>query len=188
MYGRKTVTYSSSLPRQYFEWLYDQVISTRSGELGFTYLVVCEIMHDMIFKIIVPRDANRAADGAQLRTEFMQTLRVEPRDASDLMFPDPSIFEVLVALALKAEMLIDIPPQAMFMTFLENLKLDTLYDESRIVGIRNSAFSKLRKFNDRRYSTRGIGGIFPLSRTTIDQRNQELWYQMGAYMTENQMY
>jgi hypothetical protein len=181
------VNHVSPLPKQYFEWLYQQVFPD-DGDSVLTYLTVCEIMHDMKFKIVVPRDGNRVADGAQLRNAFLRTVRAEPPDESELMFPDASIFEVLVALALKAERLIDISPHVMFGVFLNNLNLANLYDNSRTAGIRNDTFRRLRKFNERKYTSRGTGGLFPLMRSRIDQRNEELWYQMGAYMTENNMY
>ena len=174
--------------RQYFNWLYSQIYPV-NGETPLKYLVVCEMMNDTEFKIIVPRDENRAADGVQLRSVFVKSIECKPLDEAELLFPNASIFEVLVALAMKAERLIEISPHYMFTIFIENLGLTSCYDDSTIIGIRNKINSSLRKFNNRSYTSRGKGGLFPLTyEPEDDQRDVELWYQMGAYMTEKRMY
>jgi hypothetical protein len=179
----------TSRQRQYFEWLYTQVFPIDQGAPFRRYTVVCQMMNDIPFLVIVSRDDNRVADGAQLRNAFVRDSRYEPLDEAELLYPDASILEVLVGLALKAEKLIEISPHDMFKIFLENLGLDNYYDDSPIVGIRNKIDRKLRRFNNRSYTSKGKGGLFPLMYDPEeDQRAVELWYQMGAYMAEKRMY
>jgi hypothetical protein len=175
------------LPVHYFRWLCRQ-ISLPVGEEEFTYKTVYDVMHHMPFRVLVIKDDNRVADARQLRNSFLLYMCLEPLDDDELHDPPVSVFEVLVALALRAERLIEIRPGEMFKIFLQNLKLTIYHDKSDVIGIRLGIHKNIRRFNDRRYTARGTGGIFPLKRTHYDQTKVELWYQMGAYMTENKMY
>jgi hypothetical protein len=172
-------------PRQqsvsYFNWLYNQV---RGGD----YQMVCELMHSIIFKIAVSHDENRVGDVAEFRQRFVNEFPGIPEEElAEVMSPNASIFEVLVGLALRGNFQNNLPIQVWFGIFLRNLGL-TNFDDYRFRVNRNRAFQILRTFNDRTYQPNGQGGLFPLRRPKQDQREVELWYQMGAYLTENELY
>jgi hypothetical protein len=42
------------------------------------------------------------------------------------------------------------------------------------------------KIMDRRYERNGQGGLFPLRKPAMDQRDVEIWYQANAYMIEKE--
>jgi hypothetical protein len=48
--------------------------------------------------------------------------------------------------------------------------------------------SILERVKNRDYETDGHGGLFPLRNPPEDQRQVELWYQMGHWMAENDLY
>lgn len=175
--------------RQYFIWLYDQVFETHKLGTAGSYSKLCGQMHEIPFKALVDHDENRVADGTQLRNEFLAK-GVFPWDKNgiDLLMPDASIFEVLIALAKKADFQVDHGTPWWFMQFLENLQLSG-YTDRRYRAVDAIPVSlKLKKFNERKYAENGRGGIFPLKVPNQDQRKVELWYQMAGYMAENTMY
>jgi hypothetical protein len=180
-----------TIQEKYFNWLYSQVFSVRDLFSESSYMIVCDIMHQMPFQVTVDHDDNRAADGLELRNEFIfsyDLMRVTPEDLVHLLTNDASVFEVLLALAKRADFLIEKTVPGWFCEFIENLRLSKYPDKKVQPGQHFTIDRVLRKFNDRKYTARGLGGIFPLKHPDQDQREVELWYQMAAYMTENHMY
>ena len=93
-----------------------------------------------------------------------------------------------MGLARRAENMISKPMMDVFWIFLVNLNL-TRYNDRFVHSKPVWQIDRIiSKFNRRAYRANGQGGIFPLIRPLTDQRQVELWYQMGAYMTETQMY
>jgi hypothetical protein len=174
--------------RQYFNWLYDRVCLERDVESAISYTLVCDRMHGITFKALVPHDENRIADGAELRNDFLIETEGFQLDQIDVMYPTASVFEVLVGLAKRADFMVDMSEMMWFTKFLMNLKLDRYTDEYCLTKPTWRVSRILTTFNERTYGADGRGGIFPLRRPLNDQRRVELWYQMGAYMTENRMY
>lgn len=173
------------LPDKYFNWLYDKAFPRRRST-RFTYKIVTAAMHAMPFNVLVPLDDNRAADGLELRKAFLQSQGGQRGDLVD--YREASIFEVLIALANRAERMIGLPQAEMFAIFMDNLDLSQYHDDTSRVGVNMTVVRILRRFNNRKYTARGAGGLFPLMSPITDQRRQELWYQMGEYMAENGMY
>jgi hypothetical protein len=181
----------SGLSERYFDWLYARVCDVRDLNSPYSYSVVCDYMHQISFKTLVPHDDNRAAYGIGLRNEFMlqETYLPSPRDLAILMGPDTaSIFEVLVALASQANFLIEYSERTWFNIFLTNLGLVTFNDYQYTPRQKYRIIRIIERFNNRTYRADGNGGLFPLKRPDEDQRETELWYQMAAYMTEKAMY
>jgi hypothetical protein len=146
-------------------------------------------MHQVAFTPLVPYDENRVADAAGLRNNFQKFAgSMGPEEISDLMMPDASVLEILIALADRADFMVPLTIKVWFRVFLENLNLDSKPD----LVMRSRSTWPIERiinvFNNRAYKSNGKGGIFPLERPTKDQRQVELWYQMGAYMTERGMY
>jgi hypothetical protein len=176
------------LPSRYFRWLYDRVLPILEADHYSSYGTVCSRMHDIPFKALVPNDENRVADGAELRNLFLESCGGEPLDRVHVMYPDATIFEVLVALAKRANCMIEMGEHEWFCIFLKNLRLDVYNDWYCLNHTTGRIETILRRFNDRNYLPSGRGGLFPLNRPMLDQRHVEVWYQMGAFMTEHSMY
>lgn len=136
----------------------------------------------MQFRVVNPRDENRIADAAQLRKEFTGLEREER------FSPGVSILELLIGLARRMDFMIDWPVHSCFALFLENLNLDVFDDDACPPIPLRHIDHVLARFSNRTYKSDGRGGLFPLQRPEQDQRDVELWYQMAAYMTENEMY
>jgi len=137
----------------------------------------------------VPNDDNRAMDGMDLRDEFLHqrpTLKIE-RNWREL---DCSMLEMLIALAKRADFETDTGALAggvggWFWKFMDNVRLSQYTDavvNDRSLGAIDRT---LETINNRTYKPNGRGGLFPLRRPQHDQRNVELWYQLSAYLLEN---
>lgn len=180
--------FARPLSARYHRWLCRQITPSGPRDGMVSYRMVCEVMDNVQFRVLVVKDDNRAEDGYMLRNDFLLSIGYEPLDIHEMHMWPVTILEVLVALALKAEKLIEIPPPEMFGIFLRNLKLTIYYDGTEAIAPRLGIHKILRRFNDRNYTRTGQGGLFPLRRGCPDQREVEIWYQMGAYMSENRMY
>ena len=146
-------------------------------------------MHSITFMALVPHDDNRIVDGGDLRTHFARDSGLlESLDEADTVYPDITIFEVLLAFARRAAFMVDWPVRQWFMTFIRNLELERYSDEFCLGHTEWPIDRRLKAFNNRSYGPDGRGGLFPLRYPKEDQRKVELWYQMGAFMTENNMY
>lgn len=180
-----------NLQLAYFEWLYSLVFRDNDPESELSYTNVCEQLHEIPFRDMIPNDDNRKVEGIRLRDEFISQYRATRMDRSQLCSmtdDEASLFEMLVALSRRANFIVNVGLEIWFREFLGNLGLleysDARYHPRYIPRITRA----LRKFNDRRYNAAGKGGIFPLKMPNRDQRQVEIWYQMAAYMTENEMY
>lgn len=149
-------------------------------------------MHQVEFTPLVPFDENRAAVALTFRDQFRAAAgSLGPGEIEELTAPPCSVFEVLCGLAWQAnDQMIPLSMSVWFQIFIENLGLDKYPDEV-INAAGRAAFNVekiVNKFNNREYSPDGRGGIFPLRRPQHDQREVELWFQMGAYITQEGMY
>jgi hypothetical protein len=178
------------IAREYFDWLYDQVVSSKGHRGPFGYTKLCELMYRIPFKALVPHDDNRLSDGAGLLDDFLRLNdgRVAQFDAMELLLRKTTIFEVLVALAIRAEYMVDRPRKVWFLIFLRNLGLSRYTDDVIRTADKRRINLVLNRFNDRTYWWNGRGGLFPLKDGRTDQREIELWYQMSEYINENKMY
>jgi hypothetical protein len=170
----------------YFDWLCGEALGTRP------YRNVCAYLHSVKFKYDVPNDDNRAADGQELRHEFEENAlpwyAYYTNDWMDFEMVDATIFEVLVAMARRCQFQVELEQHEWFYTFLKNLRINRYIDEGFCQRDRVAVQKKIGPFNNRTYSPSGAGSIFPLRRSRDrDMRRIELWYQMSAYIIENQM-
>ena len=178
-----------SIEEAYFHWLYDQVFEVWNPRSPESFTTVCWLMNQVVFTPLVPYDENRIADAAELRNQFQQYAgSLGPEEISAVMLPDASVFEVLIALAGKADFMVPLSVRTWFRVFIENLKLDKYSDQYCQARSTWPIERTINIFNNRSYTPFGKGGIFPMRNPEHDQRKVELWYQMGAYMTENAMY
>lgn len=164
------------IENDYFNWLCAKV-----KEIGNpNYDDLLRILHGTEFVWVVPADRHRAADGVELRTDYFKA-RFKKKDPWLLEQPC-SIFEVLIAMAKRAEFQTDIPFKDWFWEMISNLRLDEFrrVHASDIDQIEDILYT----FVWRQYDPSGVGGLFPLSSTQNDQRKIEIWYQFFEYLRD----
>lgn len=140
------------------------------------------MLYQKEFVWTVHHDDNRVADGRALRHEFVSEMRFQDVEDS-WMSLGCSFFEMLFALARRASFLDDDTPSEWFWILMENLDLHIFNDRMEIDE--NFIDGILDRVIWRTYDANGNGGIFPLSHPREDQRRVELWYQLNAYLLEN---
>lgn len=171
------------LDELYFKWLYSQVGNVKLKNPSRTYWSLLRILHRKEFVWIIPNDDNRLEDGRDLRDQFV--------DAEGLYNVDPiwlslgcSMLEMLIALA-KVLSFEDDRRDAgdWFWELLRNLNLLVCTDNYELdhAAINQTLDNVIWRI----YRRDGDGGLFPLRRPRKDQRDEELWYQMNAYILEN---
>jgi len=168
----------------YFNWLYSKVARVDVPTPSLTYYTLIRALHSVEFVWVVQGDENRAADGLDIRHEFLAQAHL-PQDSHWLGIPC-SVFEMMLALARRAEFQTDITAKEWFWIFVVNLfGHDDLSD---------AAHPNVKSINDildqflwRTYLHDGRGGMFPLSRTNYDQRKVEIWYQFNEYLVDNEI-
>ena len=170
------------LDERYFSWLYNKVASVGERRPSKTYWSLFFVLYTTPFEWFVPNDHNRAADGTNLRLEYLND-----EDANELWISeDCSMFEMLIGLARRINFVIQEPTDDCFWLLLRNLGIGkdltddvfTEVDEEIVLDI-------VRTVIERTYDYDGTGGLFPLRNPSRDQRGVEIWYQMSAYLLEN---
>lgn len=163
----------------YFEHLIDLVA-------GGKYLTLLSILHSIEFEVIVDNDINRVTDVEDYREHFAENNNIIGGFPEDPV----SVFEVIAILAVRMnDLLIGIEQNDQtsewFWEMLENLKLTEFIDFEKITDEDiNVIRTRIDIFMSRRYSKKGLGGLFPVTLSKQDQRNTEIWYQMSAYIEE----
>lgn len=175
----------------YFEWLLGRLDPGGVTE-GAAYL--CGLLHNCEFTRRVGNDLNRAADGTNLRKEFLhefEDANFDPHVTNDLMAQECSWFEMLVALSRALDYIYDTGIYDQFAEIVENMQIDHLAvdepDRSKIrVNEDQHAVNDItHDIDNNQFEASGLGGLFPLSKPTrLDQRKEEIWEQAGAYFRE----
>lgn len=171
----------------YFNWL---CMLTGINGVGIhkNYAKLAHALHyEQIFQPKLPMDANRGADGLQLRLDFI----VEHGSWGSAMNRGPcSMFEFLVAMARRMNFLMFDDKthhytEFYFWKMMENLGLNKVTDDKW--DYMNGDFfveDAVWRINTRQYQADGSGGLFPLKRPEKDQREVEIWYQMNNWLME----
>jgi hypothetical protein len=161
---------------EYFEWLTSQIYINNNR----TYNDLFERLHETEFIWTIANDDNRVQDGLDLRAEFLDAVRGEaelPQGAS--------VLEVLIALSRTMAFTAGGNPRIWAWKLLRNLKLNKSTDP--LTGEKAARVEEiLEALIWRTYSRNGQGGFFPLREPHEDQTKVELWYQMNAYVMENE--
>lgn len=171
---------SEPIEETYFNWLTAKVMPLTSNNYHGLLLV----LHRTEFIWTEPGDDNRAADGLELRLDFL--IELDVRDRDPLWFETPaSVLEVLIAFCRHANFQTDIPVADWFWRLIENLKLSDYrhISEEQIPEIQEV----LQTFMWRTYGPNGEGGLFPMQDPPRDQRKVEIWYQFCDYVQEQHM-
>lgn len=173
-----------TLDEHYLSWLYSQVGSFKTKHRSETHWSLLGQLYHTEFAWFVPNDDNRVEDGRDLRREFLET--------EDILAPLPwqarpcSMLEMLIGLSRRLAFETESQPSEWFWTLLSNVRLvrfnDRVYpgNEEYIDGVLESIIW-------RNYAPSGHGGLFPLKYPDRDQTKVELWYQLNAYLVENNM-
>lgn len=169
---------SEPIEESYFNWLCAKV----RDPYATIYLDLLRILHRTEFVWVLPYDENRAMDGMDLRSYFVTETGLDP-DPNWSHTPC-SVLEMLLGLANQLEFLTDTPTREWFWTFMTNLKLD----EYRQVSDEDLPVIEdiLYAFVWRTYAYDGRGGIFPLRWPKRNQREHEIWHQLGDYLEEQE--
>lgn len=169
----------------YLEWLVSLIDDGRADY----YSMVLTVAWEMEFTYSIPLDANRALDGVDLRNVY-------ERDTSQ---PVPElgpclILEFLIALSLRINYILDDPglpdrTAHWFWVVIGNLALTHLGPHNKPEQNREISEYAFRRVVNREYDAAGSGGLFPLRSPIQDQRKVEVWYQMHAWIAqeENQL-
>lgn len=173
----------STPDERYFHWLYALIADPDSRDPSETHYLLCERLYKMPFVWSIRNDENRAADGLELRNEYLDD--TNDRVPSDWFDLECSIFEMMISIARRASFQAGGVPDVWFWTMLDNIELVKYNDERYHSAIDDSITEALHRVMNRNYEKSGRGGFFPLRRPGRDQRRVELWYQMSAYLLEN---
>ena len=173
---------TESLEVMYFDWLYAKVMLSDAPAIPYTKLL--QKLYETEFVWLLSGDDNRAEDGLELRSEFLQAAQLDMDLISDFQF-GCSVLEMMIKFAARAEFQTDISPSRWFWEFITNLGLadsyDDHFDERKVEEI-------LHTFVWRTYGYSGAGGMFPLKSAETDQRKVEIWYQFCAYLLERHFF
>lgn len=181
--GSSSTMSSQPLSEDYLRWLGTQIRGEEDGHPGRTYDGLLDIMHEKEFVWLIPNDDNRVADGLSLRVEFCRKYGFSTDSLNDV--GPGSFLEVLIGLSRRLSFAAGGNALGWAWVLMNNLALHRITDP---VGR-----SKAHRAHDildtciwRSYSHDGVGGFFPLRRPTENQCQVEIWYQMAAYLDENE--
>lgn len=166
----------------YFDWLYYQVTNKlRKNGKGNSFRKLLMQLHNMEFTFKIENDENRASDGTVLRWYYVD----DGGDDGILQWSEHcSVLEMLIALAMKMESIMEEPDiessvARWFWLFIENLDLlnmnDNKFDKDYIV-------QRVDMFLERKYESDGNGNIIYIMNCPKDLRKVEIWYQMCWYL------
>lgn len=172
---------SGTLDDRYLTWLYSQVGSVKLKNPARTYWVLFRHLYKREFVWLVPNDHNRVEDGKDLRWEFLEGEEV---DDSDWLNLGCSMLEMLIALSRRLNFETDKEPEYWFWKLLNTLGLDVSTDKSQLSSKQIDDIIDVVVW--RTYDKNGNGGLFPLTKNKKDQRGIEIWYQLSAYILENE--
>lgn len=169
------------LDELYFQWLYEQVADPRIEDEDLTHWDVLKILFSIDFAFIIEMDENRAEDGKALRRRFIAERGLS--GVSDHWIEvGCSFLELMVAMSNKLAFMADGEPHYWFWELMGNLGLRG-YNDSHEVPTEDVE-EILNRVIFRQYGPDGHGGFFPLKHPERDQRDLELWAQLGDYVRE----
>lgn len=169
---------------RYFEWLYSHFAAVRNRNPARSYWKLAKLLYTTEFVWTVANDDNRVEDGLLLRQDFMSE-QGSDGVTDDWLALGCSMLEMLVALAKRAAYQSDEPEIEWVGRFLTNL--DIRYPDSKFTpAVEDRTRGIIERFIYRAYEEDGQGGLFPLRYPSLDQTKVELWYQLNAYILENE--
>ena len=170
---------------EYFNWLYETICGNRRPrELSYRKLLIH--LHKTDFRYLIMKDKNRARDGVDLRYRFAlaRYYDTEPDYIQDMLEGPCSVFEMMVALAMRCEETMDDPDVGdrtgqWFWAMIVSLGLGGMVDSRFDARVANDI---IERFLDRDYEPDGSGGLFTIENCRSDLRDIEIWNQMWWYI------
>lgn len=172
---------TNDFDERYLVWLCGLVVNNEYQERLHASRRMIDGLFEEPFFDFVPNDDNRAAEGRGLRDRYQNETAQQINRR--LYMSQCTLLEMLVGLAHRYAWEIvgldetveeNIP--SCFWTMIDNLELNPTHKN----------LGRLSVFNKREYKADGSGGLFPLANPKEDQREVELWFQMMAYIMENE--
>lgn len=171
-----------TLDARYLDWLYRNIGPLQNRNPATSYWLLAVALYRKEFLWSVPNDDNRVEDGRVLREDFLEETGAE-RD-EQWMELGCSMLEMLVALSRRIAFETDEPATEWFWIMVDNLGLRPFVDEAFDDDYNVDVDIVLDRVIDRTYAPNGRGGLFPLQDAQEDQREVEIWYQVAAYLME----
>lgn len=176
------MTFEDRVNNEYFDWLCELIDSKRFSK-RISYRKLLMRLHDIEFTWFVPHDDNRADDGVQLRRRY--ALECHDMELSDYIVGPCSVFEMMVALAIRCEE--NIMDDALygnrtgqwFWGMIHNLGLTPMTDSE---FDRNFVDEVIARLLNREYEPDGKGGLFTVRHCDHDLRTVEIWCQLSWYL------
>lgn len=179
--------------QDYFHWLCEIVHADMED---CSYWLLMRDLHHKVFTPIVERDENRALDGLELREEYLDDSNFPKYVSID---GDCTLLEMMIALARRMDFETSDPYDLdetvdrtayWFWEMMDNLGL-TKYSDDAYGTLKDEATAYVDWAMDilvnRKYEPNGFGGLFPLEHCHENQCKVELWYQMHAYLNEQEI-
>lgn len=172
----------AEIEREYFEWML-HIVCGYSKPSDVSYRELLWHLDNINFEYYIRGDYNRACDGIELRRRFGYECS-EFDHAEDYILGPCSVLEMMIALAMRCEELMDDTEYGdrtsqWFWKMIVSLGLggmvDERYDEDLVEEI-------IADFHDRRYSYDGTGGLFTVIDPWRDLRKIEIWDQMLMFI------
>lgn len=177
----------AEIEKRYFDWLYELVCGKwEPRNLSFHRLLT--FLYDTQFIPDNEMDCNRAVDGENLRGRFIAENGLDNEISWIFQGKPCSMLEMMVALALRCEETIMEDAEIgnrtgqWFWSMIVSLGLASM-DDNRFHQSR--AEFVVERFHRRDYQPNGAGGLFTLQNPKEDMRTLDIWYQMMAYLNEN---
>ena len=165
----------------YFEWMFDLVCKDRFAKT-ISYRRLLMRLHDTEFIYIIPKDANRAQDGIDLRYRYAYDTG---RAYADSYLDGPcSVLEMMIALSFKCEEIMDNAKigdrtAQWFWGMINTLGLGSMRDDRFDIGYVDDTIDR---FLHRKYESNGKGGLFYIRHCEDDLRRFEIWTQLCWYL------
>jgi len=165
---------------KYFQWMYDQMCEGKTAP-EITWYKLFKKLDSVLFTITYKfkRDKNRLEDGLDLRHRF------DPDYTPDELNRDPSVLEVMIALAFRIEETIMDNPEAgdrtaqWFWGMVTNMGLGGMFDDNYSEEYVDWAITRML---ERKYEPDGKGGLFRVRNNPRDLRKVEIWDQALWYL------
>lgn len=169
----------------YFDWLCSFVSDNK--HVGyFSYRKLLEHLHETTFRVVIPRDQNRAEDGMDLRYRFALERGESSIDVILEALDGPcTVLELMIALAICCEETYMDNPNIgdrtgqWFWTMVKNLGIGHMHDQQYI---ERDVTIALERFMRREYDPDGKGGLFRIRYCDRDLRDVEIWHQLCWYL------
>lgn len=172
----------TTLLSEYVGWLCSQIQPRRTSK---TYDELYELLWTTEFMSFVDNDINRISDALELWVEFFHYKGLEV-EYEHVLGERCSVLELIVSLSRRLAFQAGGEQEQWAFQLITNLGLDHLSGQIT----RNNLVKAQQILDDfiwRNYESNGVGGLFPLKAPREDQTEVEIWYQMHAYIEENNL-